>query len=257
MDEIEKLKVISLISRLTNELTTYTGVNDKALAEFVLDIHSSSKSLADFKTNVKEAGAELPDDFIANLDRIIRQLHPHPAKFNDASNSRGSALKEKEKKFKGLALPDSRQHDEDVMDEALNQLKGIATRSKPQFSSKRTRSRSPPPEKYRRSKRQEQTHHRRQSYSQDDRYSDDDRRGRSHRRSRRDRSTTPDRRRERSATPERRRDRRRRDEDMDDEPVLGKIYNGRVVNMTNFGAFVALEGIRGKLDGKYNPLITS
>jgi len=37
---------------------------------------------------------------------------------------------------------------------------------------------------------------------------------------------------------------------MDDQPVLYKIYNGNVTNVRDFGAFVGLEGIRGRVEGK-------
>lgn len=35
----------------------------------------------------------------------------------------------------------------------------------------------------------------------------------------------------------------------DDEPILFKIYDGRVTNTKEFGAFVALEGVRGRREG--------
>jgi ATP-dependent RNA helicase DHX8/PRP22 len=37
--------------------------------------------------------------------------------------------------------------------------------------------------------------------------------------------------------------------ERDDVPVVGKIYRGRVMNMTNFGAFVRLDGVHGRVDG--------
>ncbi|KAJ2720098.1 DEAH-box ATP-dependent RNA helicase prp22 [Coemansia sp. Benny D115] len=36
---------------------------------------------------------------------------------------------------------------------------------------------------------------------------------------------------------------------LDGVPVLYKIYNGRVTNLKDFGAFVALEGVRGRVEG--------
>jgi ATP-dependent RNA helicase DHX8/PRP22 len=36
---------------------------------------------------------------------------------------------------------------------------------------------------------------------------------------------------------------------MDDKPVLYKIYPGTVTNVRDFGAFVGLEGIRGRVEG--------
>lgn len=42
---------------------------------------------------------------------------------------------------------------------------------------------------------------------------------------------------------------RSRDNHLDKEPILNKVYTGHVVNMTNFGAFVRLDGVSGKVDG--------
>ncbi|KAI7876376.1 hypothetical protein K492DRAFT_231980 [Lichtheimia hyalospora FSU 10163] len=57
------------------------------------------------------------------------------------------------------------------------------------------------------------------------------------------RSRSPRRRHHRSRTPPRRR------EKPDDAPVIYKIYNGRVTNMRDFGAFVQLDGVRGRVEG--------
>ena len=37
---------------------------------------------------------------------------------------------------------------------------------------------------------------------------------------------------------------------MDERPVLYKIYNGRVNGLKEFGAFVQLEGVAGRVEGK-------
>ncbi|KAL3268520.1 hypothetical protein HHI36_007629 [Cryptolaemus montrouzieri] len=37
--------------------------------------------------------------------------------------------------------------------------------------------------------------------------------------------------------------------DLDDDPVPGKIYNGKVANIVNFGCFVQLEGLRRRWEG--------
>ncbi|KAG0330526.1 DEAH-box ATP-dependent RNA helicase prp22 [Podila horticola] len=83
----------------------------------------------------------------------------------------------------------------------------------------------------------------------------------------RSRSRSPDRRRNRSRSPDnkrygRDRDRRGRSRSrspygrndrsrstIDDAPILYKIYTGRVTNTKPFGAFVTLDGVRGKVEG--------
>ncbi|RKP11990.1 P-loop containing nucleoside triphosphate hydrolase protein [Piptocephalis cylindrospora] len=44
------------------------------------------------------------------------------------------------------------------------------------------------------------------------------------------------------------RDRRSGDDGLDEEIILHKIYSGRVTNMAEFGVFVSLQGVRGRLE---------
>jgi ATP-dependent RNA helicase DHX8/PRP22 len=39
---------------------------------------------------------------------------------------------------------------------------------------------------------------------------------------------------------------------LDERPVLYKIYNGAVLNIREFGAFVLLEGVQGRVEGGYS-----
>ena len=61
-------------------------------------------------------------------------------------------------------------------------------------------------------------------------------------------------RRDRSRDRHRGRDRDRESyvkEELDEKPVLYKIYNGRVTTLRDFGAFVSLEGVKGRVEGKH------
>jgi ATP-dependent RNA helicase DHX8/PRP22 len=72
------------------------------------------------------------------------------------------------------------------------------------------------------------------------------------RRSRRTRSRSRSRdrhSRRRSRSRSRSRDYKRRRVEIDEEPVINKIYNGKVSSVVDFGCFVALEGIRGRREG--------
>jgi ATP-dependent RNA helicase DHX8/PRP22 len=117
-------------------------------------------------------------------------------------------------------------------------------------SSSRSVSRSP---KRRRSRSRSPSYsrHRRRSRS----YSSDKDRRRDRNRNGRDRS--------RNRTRDRSRDRYRgRDidrenrvkEELDEKPILYKIYNGKVTNLRDFGAFVSLEGVKGRVEGKSSQL---
>lgn len=219
------------MSRLTDEISNYTGVNDKTLAEFVLDLHGQSKDANDLKEKLSQVGAEFPDAFIENVDRVIRQLHP---KYKNAKKTEDSnkSTRAKERIFKGLSLPDTEPIQSNAVDDALNQLKSIEQRggrarspaprrhrgrkseSPPLPRDRRRRERSPSVDNFGRSRR------RRDSFSDEEQ---------SHNRWRREREPR---------------------ERLDDSPIVGKIYEGYVTNVKNFGAFVTLEGVKGKVDGK-------
>ena len=72
-------------------------------------------------------------------------------------------------------------------------------------------------------------------------------------RDRRDRSRSRERERERGRERDRDRDRGREQQQrrpqLDPEPVIGKIYDGKIANIMDFGAFVQLEGVEGRREG--------
>ncbi len=222
--DIYNLELLSLVAKITQEITNYTGLNDKTLAEFVIALHErSNKSLPAFKQKLKEAGAEFPDSFVENVDRLILSMHPkHKQRHKSSTNgdAKGAAaegeLTEQEKKkrlFPGLALKDSEAKapvaDDVFLQEIGDLVSGRKVRDRP--------------------------------------WEDD-------RESKRQRRESP-----RSPSPPRGRDYGSRDRRggyggrgaLDDRPVLFKIYNGRVTGLKEFGAFVTLEGVAGRVEGVY------
>ncbi|KAI9705558.1 MAG: DEAH-box ATP-dependent RNA helicase prp22 [Candelina mexicana] len=207
------------------------------------------------------------------------------AALEDGNDDEEYGLDEKEKKtriFKGLALPDKEPQWEEeehtngeangatksnapmgAMDDTFAMLEGLAGKSKEGANgySSRKRSRSPDlDEEYGRGRRRKD---RRRSRSRsrsrgkesrrsrnDDYVFDDDLNGtrnghgsksRSHRdghRSSKRRNYDDDDQFKRPPTPE-----------VDEQPVLYKVYNGRITGVKDFGAFVNLQGVKGKVDG--------
>ena len=229
-DDLYNLEVLSLVAKITQEVLNYTGINDKTLAEFVISLHDESKSLPDFKQKLKDTGADFPDSFVENIDRLILSMHPKHKKKSSSTNGatngkeKDNVIDEKEKKrrmFPGLALPDQEWQpsvEKDVfmkeVDDMMAQLEGLQ-KKKASVA--------------------------------------DDVEERAAKRQRRSRSQSP---RRRSPSPPRgRRDDRYNDRgrgrtQLDDRPVLYKIYNGRVSGLKDFGAFITLEGIAGRVEGK-------
>jgi len=48
--EFELLELLSLVSKMTQELSDHVGMSDKTIAEFIIDIHKTSNSPKDFNT---------------------------------------------------------------------------------------------------------------------------------------------------------------------------------------------------------------
>lgn len=168
---------------------------------------------------LQEATADFPEAFIENLDRIIKTLKPKK-KIHISDNADAKA-----QKLPGLAVQDDpdwqkkRQEDMEVADDMLAELEGFKSTTAPASTMKNTsnykrRQESPSPER---------RHHRR------------------HRS--RSRSRSPRTRRSRSPSH------RSRGGGLDDAPVIYKIYNGTVSNVKEFGAFVRLDGIKGRAEG--------
>ncbi len=226
-----------------------TGINDKTLAEFVIALHGQSKTLPDFKKKLQEVGAEFPDSFIDNIDRLILNTHPKhkktsldaTSKFSEANVSGDpTMLSEKEKTarlFPGLSRPDQewrpsnefdgleKDANAKEVDDLMSQLEGVASkraRNRPTAgdfmdsteppSPKRRRPNSPPRQARRRSPSPPRGRTVRGDYSMGHSQSN----GR---------------------------------HQLDSAPLLYKIYNGRVSTLKEFGAFIQLEGVAGRVEG--------
>ena len=195
---------------------------------------SLSKSLAEFKQKLKDVGADFPESVMENMDRLILTMHPkrkrrqttNNMQTNDKANGNVD-LDEKDRNrrmFPGLAIKDQEWQPTDKqpltkdavmkeVDDLMAQLEGVREKTKTVDGSVHSQERRP---------------------------------------SRRSRSRSP-RRRSRSPRVAHGRDdygargRGRRVED--ERPVLYKIYNGKVSSLKDFGAFVQLEGIAGRVEG--------
>ncbi|KAK0198728.1 P-loop containing nucleoside triphosphate hydrolase protein [Armillaria mellea] len=212
--DIYNLELLSLVAKITQEITNYTNLNDKTLAEFVIALHEqSNKSLPAFKQKLKDVGAEFPDSFVENVDRLILSMHPkHKQKHKPSANgdtkvaATEGELTEQEKK-KRTVRSKAPVADDVFLQEIGDLVSGRKVRERP--------------------------------------WEDD-------REPKRQRRESP-----RSPSPPRGRDYGSRDRrggyssrgPVDDRPVLFKIYNGRVTGLKEFGAFVTLEGVAGRVEG--------
>ena len=197
------------------EVYNHMAVNDKVLAEYVVSLHDQSSSLTEFKNKLNSA---LPDSAIENIDRLILSLHPWHKNITTGFHvdANGPIETDKQKRlFPGLSLSDQ-EIDEDVLMQEVDHLMG-------QFEGAA---------KKKRDERKEEILPQRRNRS---------------------RSRSPPRRRSRSLDRGRSYESRRGSDYMpfDDRPILFKIYSGRVSCMKDFGAFVQLEGVAGRVEGKH------
>ncbi|KAN0061262.1 DEAH-box ATP-dependent RNA helicase prp22 [Thecaphora frezii] len=266
-DEIYQLELLSLTSKITNELLNHTGINDRVLAEFIISLHEQATSLDDFRSKLAEVGAEFPDSFVTNLDRLILSMHPKhkkkpaaPASASangDAAEIKGKDRateldEERERKkrlFPGLAIKDqewqapdaskwseekgdkkataARDDGSNAVDAFMKEFEEMANGRK---SRRRSRSRSP-------ARKGDRYAEERRGGGGGGRYdANEGHGGRDDDYSRRGRDDRPPPHLAARNPP-------------DERPVMYKIYDGKVSGMKDFGAFVSLEGLRGKFEG--------
>ncbi|PNH47329.1 hypothetical protein VD0004_g1006 [Verticillium dahliae] len=252
MDDLLELELLSLVSKVTSELQNHMGVSDKTLAEFIIAqrVECADTGLAGFQKKLASLGADFPPSFVESIDRLVLAMHPKlkGKKTNGADDAQQHhhhrSAEEKEQIFKGLAVPD-KEVGADAFDDTFALLEGLEGRARQEKTSARKRSRSPEDDRESRRKRRDRS------------------RSKERRRRRRSRSRSLDdehgpalkqrrsRRRERDYNDYEDDDRLRRPPptELDDAPQIQKVYPGRVTGVKDFGAFVNLQGVRGKSDG--------
>ncbi|KAJ8934686.1 hypothetical protein NQ318_015155 [Aromia moschata] len=288
MNEVEKLEYLSLVSKVCTELENHLGMNDKDLAEFIIHLSEENNTLDSFKKALLENGAEFSDSFMSNLLRIIQHMRPKKGQMKvEADNIEKDALafkfpglaipNEPQKPIDEPELEDKKEEnneDTDVVADIMAQFEAQAPSSKDKKEEKRGRdrgrSRSPSTEKSKRIRHRSRSPRRRKSRSRSPRRGKRDRssstdadyrrkrnressrrrsRSREYRSSRdkRERSRSRDRKRDRSLSRKIKND--RNSPELEDDPIPGKIYNGKVSNIVPFGCFVQLEGLRRRWEG--------
>ncbi|TKA33810.1 hypothetical protein B0A50_00647 [Salinomyces thailandicus] len=250
MDDLEQLEVLSLVSKVTSEINNYMGISDKTIAEYVIAEHAQTQSTADFCTKATSE-FDFPKSLAESIDRLIRTLHPKYRGGGEAEARDGKHQEKDKKRFTGLSLPDKaptfEQDDkENAMDDTFALLESMAGPPKPNG---RKRSMSPiervdkerSSKRYRRSRSRSPRRHKNDDYLFEDEFG----RTRPHRPSdRHDRDskrTGRKSRRDSYGEPPRL--------ELDDVPEQYKIYDGRVTGVKDFGVFVNLHGVKGKVDG--------
>ncbi|KAF3061421.1 ATP-dependent RNA helicase DHX8 [Daldinia childiae] len=268
-DDFAELELLSLVSKVTSELQNHLGISEKTLAEFIIAKRLECNGFSEFKSELaKLGGASWPDSLFDSVDRLVRTMHPKFRAEKEAAEEDHQPVRtfeEKETLFKGLSIPDKevKAGNGDDIDETLALLEGLEGKARGTRSERASRKRSRSPE---REDGTDSGHKRKERYRSRDRkdhrdrgYDDDD-----YKSSFRERGSRRDGRDEhrshRNGDKERRRkyddeddnDRRLKyapEPEVDDSPILYKVYDGHVTGLKDFGAFVNLHGVKGKVDG--------
>lgn len=288
MDELEKLEHLSLVSKVCTELENHLGLNDKDLAEFIIALAEKHKTFDEFKTVLNENGAEFSDSLVANLLRLIKHMKSASSKTTDVNIFQvkktivNAETEKKRELFPGLAIADNpkartmlqedikpTQKDFEEAEDLMAELEAMAPKEErlspePTKSAesrvKRSRSRDRKERSNRsrsrdRSKRSRSRDRKRRSRSRDrsrrSKSRDHSRRSRSRDRSRRSRSRDRgDRHRsDRNYETKGRDDRKKPQKEYPENPEVGCVYTGKVMNLAAFGCFVQMEGLRKKVEG--------
>ena len=200
MDELRRLEHLSLVSKVCTELDNHYSMNDKDLAEFIIDLATKSKTLAKFKAALLENGAEFSDSFIENLLRIIQHMTPGAAGAGkpDADAEPRTKLGYLREQLPCLAIPDNKvtkevspepeKKEDTAVDSMMDFLESMAPSKRKEDSPEIARNRS-------RSKSRDRNRNRSRSRDRRRSRSRDRKRSHSRERKRRSRSRDKDRRR--------------------------------------------------------------
>ncbi|KAL7922346.1 P-loop containing nucleoside triphosphate hydrolase protein [Trichoderma austrokoningii] len=259
MDDLSQLELIGLTNKVASELQNHLGVGDKTLVEFIIAQRVDSDSSESFQQKISEmAGDSLPPSLIKSVDRLVCLLHPamrtDKANRQDTPDEQQTIIDDKTQIFSGLSLPDKPAPTRDSIDDALASFEALepnAGKDKLMGRKRRRgRSRSLSPsftsERYSRDAASRLDNYRGTRYDQVDDDELDRPRGHKNMRHRRARGDDdlPNGNREDGY-----RYGRQPAQKKDDAPILHKIYDGHVTGIRDFGAFVNLHGIEGKVDG--------
>lgn len=123
---MEALQRLSLISKVTIEIQNHWGIEDKTLAEFVIDIGKECDNVKEFEAKLEENGAAATGPFCERLLALIRKMGGARKPANALAKASGSTSaaepdrrapkNEKEMLFPGLCGPDRPDREELKMD---------------------------------------------------------------------------------------------------------------------------------------------
>ncbi|KAF5740832.1 pre-mRNA-splicing factor ATP-dependent RNA helicase [Tripterygium wilfordii] len=246
-DGRNKLEYLSLVSKICDELETHLGLKEddkqnKAVADFIIELGRNSETVEEFDSNWKENGCdEMPDYFVRTLLTIIHAFFPSKS---EQKLKKGSASDAKKTKYGALAIADSKDRIKDLeteielerREEKVLEVGADRRGDRDRISSYRDSDIDRHRDRYDRKRSSEG------DYKEDD-FGDSGRHRDQHDRHRRDGFEVKRHVRE---DAEEYGSRRNRKHGGIDEPELYQVYKGRISRVMDTGCFVQLNDFRGK-----------
>lgn len=83
----DRIRQLALVKKVSTEIKNHWQIDDKDLAEFVIDLAQNTDSLDSFKEDLAENGATATDEFAAHLFELISKMAPPKIVANGGSSS--------------------------------------------------------------------------------------------------------------------------------------------------------------------------
>jgi len=120
-EDLGELEYLSLVSKVCTELDNHLGMNEKTLAEFIIDLADKHKNMDTFRKALIENGAEFSGGLMRSIFDLVnrmKSLAGQSAKVMEEAMSKASdpVLNKKREKFTGLAIPDDFDRAKDLLD---------------------------------------------------------------------------------------------------------------------------------------------
>uniref|UniRef100_A0A1I8G694 RNA helicase n=1 Tax=Macrostomum lignano TaxID=282301 RepID=A0A1I8G694_9PLAT len=98
MDELAQLEHLSLVAKVCTELDNHEGLNDRDLAEFVINIAHRNRSFDAFKARLQQKGATFSDALIAKILALVVAMKPPPPAKKKAKKAAGEGGQKQQQK---------------------------------------------------------------------------------------------------------------------------------------------------------------
>lgn len=160
MNELEKLRFLSLVSKVTTELENNVGISDKTVSEYVIETAKGVHSIKDFDEALKASGAEFPSSLVETLWNVIGRMTGRKGGGSSGQTKNEQSAREflemSDDLFAGLAVPnmvdDVKKMEKSIIQEGerrqsrREETKGHQRRSRSLERDRDRRGRSPPRE---------------------------------------------------------------------------------------------------------------